>query len=170
MKLEDKNNIPKLKQELKELMNSTVKVGILAGSDSQLIIYAGANEFGAKIPISESFRKYLHAIGFHIKKSTTHFKIPERSYIRKAFDEQFKVDQILNRFKIFLSEKVFKTGAPLRNALEFLGHAMVDHVRERIVSDIEPSNHPITLHHKGAGKSTLYDTGRLQQSINFEIE
>jgi len=61
-----------------------VKVGVFG--ESALI--ASVHEFGAKIRVTEKMRKFLHAQGLHLRKATEHIVIPQRSYLRKTFDEQ----------------------------------------------------------------------------------
>lgn len=45
------------------------------------------HEFGKDIAVTPRMRAYLHHIGIHLKASTTHIHIPERSFMRSTFEE-----------------------------------------------------------------------------------
>ncbi len=61
-----------------------VKVGVFGES----ALVAAVHEFGCKIRVTEKMRKFLHAQGLHLRKETEYIIIPQRSYLRKTFDEQ----------------------------------------------------------------------------------
>lgn len=48
---------------------------------------AQIHEFGAIINITPRMRRFLHAAGLHVKATTTQIVIPERSFLRKGWDE-----------------------------------------------------------------------------------
>jgi phage gpG-like protein len=90
-----------------EVEGDVVKVGVFG--ESTLI--ASVHEFGAKIRVTEKMRRFLHAQGLHLKKDTRYIVIPQRSYLRKTFDEQKdeierlvgeKVEAVVEKFVIRL--------------------------------------------------------------------
>lgn len=48
---------------------------------------AHIHEFGTVINVTDRMRRFLHAVGLHIKDSTTKIIIPERSFLRTGWDE-----------------------------------------------------------------------------------
>jgi phage gpG-like protein len=61
-----------------------VKVGVFGES----ALVAAVHEFGCKIKVTEKMRRFLHTQGLHLRKDTEYITIPQRSYLRKTFDEQ----------------------------------------------------------------------------------
>lgn len=70
------NKIPYVSATTKAIQGRKVQVGA-ASSDAWL---AGIHEYGCTIPVTEKMRAYLHGQGLHLKESTTHIRIPERSF------------------------------------------------------------------------------------------
>lgn len=62
----------------------TVFIGVKKGNDRVNI--AAVHEFGCTIRVTQRMRGYLHAIGIHLRKDTTHIVIPERSFLRATKD------------------------------------------------------------------------------------
>ena len=65
---------------------SSVEVGVF-GSRARI---AKVHEFGKDIEVTPKMRGYLHSIGIHLRKDTTHIHIPERSFMRTALAENEK--------------------------------------------------------------------------------
>lgn len=49
--------------------------------------YGAVHEFGAKIPVTDKMRAFLHYKGVHLKKSTTEIIMPERAWFRPTVDK-----------------------------------------------------------------------------------
>lgn len=68
----------------------SIRVGIIgekasekrSGTDLTNAQLGAVHEFGADIPVTDKMRAYLHYNGIHLKKETTHIKIPMRSFLR----------------------------------------------------------------------------------------
>lgn len=144
MRIKDENHIPTLIKRFKELEGKKLRVGVLADKDADLAVIAAANEFGSKS-----------------KKGNDH--IPERPAFRNAFDDSKRVDEAIQfgRRFFYLEENPDKT-------MEAIALSMVDNVQTHIESNIQPQNAPSTIAKKGSAR-TLIDTGRLKQSITFEV-
>lgn len=44
-------------------------------------VQARLQNYGGKVRIADTFRRFLHAVGIHITKAVTHFRIPARRFI-----------------------------------------------------------------------------------------
>lgn len=49
--------------------------------------YAPVHEFGARIPVTDKMRGFLHWKGIHLKKSTTEIVIPQREWFKPTVDK-----------------------------------------------------------------------------------
>ena len=138
----------KIKTNLKALKNTEITVGIQGqearlqdpDSDASLADIAVYNHFGTK-------------------------HIPERPFLQLALDNNKA--EILKRFKgsmRLITEG--KVTAPTQ--LDRLGAYLVALVQQEISSNIQPANAPSTIRRKGSSR-TLIDTGRLRQSVTYEI-
>lgn len=130
-------------------LDDSVKVGVVGDVDEDLVISASANEFGTDI-----------AGKGH---NTT---IPERSFIRSTMDEQSaELEAMAGRLIMMILEgKITKN-----DALSRLGLFMQSKIRAKIVDLRSPPNKPSTITAKRSD-NPLIDTGRLLQSISYEVE
>ncbi len=158
----DENHIPKLKAKLKQLGNKKVRVGILG--ENELLMIGIVNEFGSKIKVTSKMRGYLGSQGLHLKKGTTHITIPERAFLRKAFDDASTPEVIRNA-----ALKVLDDLDNLSRIPEAVGIKMTGIIRAKIKSNIQPPNHPFTTMQKDGKNKTLIDSGRLGQGISHKV-
>jgi phage gpG-like protein len=141
---------------------------VVGESDSKLLTYAAANEYGANIAITDKMRKFLHWIGIHVKNETTHIIIPERSYIRSTFDNKLYYQELRKKLQSPF-EQVLNGERDPETLLDLIGLQYVANVRRTIRDMKEPENHPVTIERKGKGKGILVDSGRLVRSISYEV-
>lgn len=149
-----------------------VKIGVLASSNEKvesgidLVGYASANEFGTN-------------------------RIPERSFMRATIDES---GPQINRLINFLGQKIAEGKLLLTDALPIVGEFVETKIKKKIGSNLPPPNAESTILRKlskSKGKKgnaekvryvkaghgalatgmpkTLIDTGRLRQSIAWQI-
>lgn len=85
IRVTDNNRIPEVLADLSRAKSKKAKVGYI--QNSQMAMIAGVHEFGARIQVTDKMRRYLASQGLHLKKSTTHIVIPERSFLRTGTDE-----------------------------------------------------------------------------------
>lgn len=161
MKIVDKNNIPKLKAQIKELTGKKIRVGVLG--NAELAVIAGANEFGVDIEVTQKMRSYLHYIGIHLRKETKYIKIPERAFLRITMDKKDTVSKAVK-----FGERIFDLNQDVGQILDAMGASLVSSVQDTIESNIAPPNSSITIERKGSAK-TLQNEGRLKQGITYEI-
>ncbi len=173
LETKDIDNTPKLLKELKYIETHDIIVGILGKSDSELMLIATVNEFGAIIPVTEKMRKFFLAkyingeISHPIGRNTVQIVIPERPYIRGSFDSQ-KSKQKINNFIDANLNKVFEMQITGKQFLEMLGIFVVGIIQEYMTDLRRPKNAPMTVEMKGSS-NPLIDTGRLRQAITYRI-
>ena len=80
-----KDDLTKIATKLEGLKGRKVQVGVLQGDHAWL---AGIHEYGCDIPVTPKMRAFLHSQGLHLKESTTHIHIPERSFLRSGHDKR----------------------------------------------------------------------------------
>ena len=110
------------------------------GEGQQIAEYAAYNEFGTE-------------------------KIPERSFMRSAFDEnQQAISQdMANRYA-----QVQAGTITVYQALGLIGLRHQDQIKNKIDTNIPPPNAPATIAKKGSSH-TLIDTGAMKNSIHYII-
>lgn len=161
----------KIVKELMALDNTYVKTGIqsnteVPGKSITMAQLGAVHEFGKDIAVTDRMRGYLHAIGIHLRKDTAFIHIPQRSFIRSAYDEN--ESDIKHNADIVVANIL--EGNMLRNqALDILGNYMQGLIQRKMVEGPFVPNSPMTIARKGSSRP-LIDTGRLRQSIRYKIE
>ena len=91
--------------------------------------------------------------------------VPERSFLRAPLAKNLDIyaEAIVEGVVLFVTK-----GEPLARSLALVGEAAASDCREAIVAGIDPPNAPETIARKGSSKP-LVDTGRLRQSITYEV-
>lgn len=128
-----------VQKNLKQLQSTEVKVGLLSKAGSEVVSYAGYNEFGTS-------------------------RIPSRPFMRQTFEDHEK--DMINR--IAASYKAVSNGADIYSEVNKTGLFYKGLIQKMIGSNMAPENKPGTIRQKGSSK-TLIDTGRMRQSIDFEV-
>lgn len=154
------NGFRSMKKRLENINGTAVEVGVLKGEHAWL---ASIHEYGCDIPVTDKMRAYLASQGLHLKKTTTHIHIPERSFLRTGFDEN-KAD-VMKKAQVMLSDvadgKMSEEGFYKAIGLE-LSSKIKDYAR-----DLDsPPNHPFTTERKGSS-NPLVDTGDMIGSITW---
>ncbi len=49
--------------------------------------YAAIHEFGGKIQVTDKMRRFLHAMGVHLRKATKYIKIPARPWFKPTWEK-----------------------------------------------------------------------------------
>lgn len=164
LKIKDTNNTNELIKNLDLLNGRKVKVGVFSEGEIGKIAYV--NEYGWDIEVTPKMRAYLHAQGLHLKKETTHIKIPERSFIRSGYDanrEEF------GKKAEWVVEASLKRGIDVEIALDSLGIELQGIIRQFMTDLKDPKNHPFTVEQKKSS-NPLIDTGQLRTAIDYEVE
>jgi hypothetical protein len=164
---EEDSGWDKLAQNLEKLGGKEAVVGIQANEDTELLKYAGANEFGAKIRVTPKMRGFFrHKFGVNLKKDI--ITIPPRPFIRQTFEKRLEE---LQKIGFDLGELVLQDKINLNAALELWGDQFVAFIREEVAEGNNfEANAPFTVEQKGDGKHPLQDSGRLMQALKTVVE
>lgn len=155
-----KNDFPDMMKRMQVLDGKGVEVGVLKGENKWL---ASIHEYGCDIPVTDKMRKYLASQGLHLKKSTTHIRIPERSFLRSGYDESR--DKVIKHAGMMMSDVLggqMAAEALFKGVGLELSSAIKDYAR-----DLDsPANHPFTTDRKGSS-NPLVDTSNLIGGITW---
>lgn len=177
----------KLKKAVEAMSKEfSVKVGLLAnkgGSDivSDNLDLAGlgaVHEFGATITVTDKMRGFFrHQFGINLKKTTKTIVIPARSFLELPLATQAKKLEkyMMEHFGgegIQADEYWIAEKGDIESVAVMLGASAVQLINEAFETsgfgDWVP-NSPVTIAQKGSAMP-LVDTGKLRQSITFEVE
>ena len=131
-------------RQLEEAKVCEVAIGVLEGSANReglsIAEYAACNEYGTD-------------------------SIPERSFMRSAFDENRHGISVVMGQQF---AKVKRGEKSVRSSLEHLGMYHQKHIKEKIGSNIQPPNHPETIRRKKSSR-TLIDNGDMLNSVHYVV-
>lgn|SRR3712207_1964560 len=161
------DNTKKLQDILQQLKSRTIKIGIFGGDDNHVLMVAKVQEFGCDINITDKMRWWLHFHGLHVKNTTTQIHIPERSFVRKTFNEKKnKIDEVVvESLNELLTFKI-----SIDTFYNRIGLYLVGLTQETLTEVNSPKLHPFTLERKKPKANPLINTGRLRESITYKIE
>lgn len=159
-----KNEFPQMKTTIEALGKRSIEIGAIEGEHKWL---AGIHEYGLDIEVTPKMRAFLHYQGLHLKASTTHIKIPERSFLRSSHDEHAKdvLEQSERALGLVLSGKM-----RLEEYMDMVGRDYVGMVKDYIVELDKPSNHPYTVEQKGDDNPLIGKTNGLIESISYRVK
>ncbi|AOH54483.1 hypothetical protein ABE28_008970 [Peribacillus muralis] len=163
IRIKDKNRIPQAIKKVEDLNGSKINAGVLGEGEQQMI--AGVHEYGIQINVTPKMRGFLASKGLHLKKSTTHITIPERSFIRSGWDAHEK--EVLDKSDQMIPDLIAK-GLSVETFLEALGQESRDLLRDYARDLRNPANHPFTIDQKGSS-NPLVDSGGMIGAITYEI-
>ncbi|NCN11259.1 MAG: hypothetical protein GW938_15585 [Leptospira sp.] len=137
---------------LKIIEDSEVLVGLIGNEDTELMIYAGAQEFGASI-----------------KRGKTTVILPERSWLRETLDQVKVQDRIFEEYERGIRD-FFSGSIAAEQVMHRVGLVAVAEIRNRIVNN-DPAFTPLadsTLAKK-KGPGIMRESLRLFKAINYSI-
>ena len=130
-----------IQKNIKTLQKTDIKVGLIGGkADGHVIEYAGYNEFGTS-------------------------RIPSRPFMRQTFEE----NESRMSAAIGAAYASIQGGASVYPEVNKIGLLYKGLIQRMIGSNMPPGLKPKTIARKGSSKS-LIDTGRMRQSIDFEVK
>ena len=156
------DKLPAMKATIAEINGKSVTAGV-RGHQAWL---AGIHEYGCKITITPKMRAWLHRNGLHVKDTTTHITLPERSFLRSGFDEN--KDRIIKDTQKLLSLAIdgkISGDDVLNQCGAWLREAIKDYATELN----NPANHPFTVDRKHSN-NPLVDSGDMIEHIEYKIE
>ena len=155
-----KNGFPDMIANLKAVNGSGVEVGVLKGEHKWL---AAIHEYGLDIEVTPAMRAYLHGQGLHLKDSTTHIRIPERSFLRTGYDQNR--DKVLQKAQMVLQD-VASGKTTERGWCQAVGGHLRDAIKKYAIELDSPSNHPFTIERKGSS-NPLVKSGDMIEGITW---
>ena len=160
--------MPKRIKKIKHLNESAIHsmenlLGSLKHTPKKMIIqnesFLGwVHEYGVTINVTEKQRRYLHAIGLHLKATTQTITIPERAPVRiTLLNNASSIGSAI--FETIDKQRVKKTWKKIEWQKHF-GKIIIDMIERTIEGGLFPENHPFTLSRK-EGNTPLMDKGKL---------
>lgn len=168
MAVSDTNKVKEILQRIEALKSMYVKVGILSSESGEILMIANVHEFGKEIEVTDKMRGFfLYKFGVGLKKDTRVIKIPERSFIRSSFDaRQDKIGEHGDK----LIEMVLNGDLEVRSFYEMLGQTASDAIKDYLINNVvAPPDTELTVRNKHGKSNPLVNTGRLVNSIDYEI-
>lgn len=172
--IEDINNMPEMIAQLEAMQNTSVEIYI---EGDQMNIIAASHEFGAiisKDPLKAKKAKQFVAMkmkqrGLEIKPNGKAFiEIPERSFMRSAFDDPEVLDKIAETFRFYLYR--FLTGkSTAKECFTRAGEVLVNAIQSRIGSNMTPAKHPLSVLESGSSKTLQSTEMKLIKSIRIRL-
>lgn len=170
VRIKDKNNIPKALKNIEMINKRKVSVGYFGDDyDGGKITVKGlarVHEFGCDIAVTPKMRGFFAwKFGINLKASTTHIRIPERSFLRSGADEGF-IDVYAQCKRIIA--KAIIGDIPVNKFYEQLGDVLADAIKVYAYDLQSPENAPLTIHNKGFD-DPLVETGTMINSIEVLV-
>jgi len=155
-------------KEHKKIKGIKIKVGLFGSGDaSQNVAARGAvHEWGIEIPVTDKMRAFLRTIDIHLKASTTKITIPQRAFMRGAFDGNMRNLErfIQTQYTLFVMDKI-----SMKIFLNRIGVEHTAQIKDSITKGSWTPNHPKTVQNKGSSKP-LINKGVMVNSVKHKIE
>lgn len=146
-------------------------------SNTPIAYVAAIQNFGARVRTADSFKKYLHVIGIHLRKDKTEFIIPPRPFMDNA---KRRVESDEGK-QIILQEllKVFAGKQTMEKALNRMGAWLQDVIQDEIKAIDSPKLSGMTVEmrdmsyiSKFSNKSTkpLNSSGMMLETVRYKAE
>lgn len=155
-----KDDLPEMMSRLKAVNGKGVEVGVLKGEHAWL---AGIHEYGCNIAVTPKMRVYLHRRGLHLKKSTTHIRIPERAFLRTGYDNCR--EEVIQKGQLLLKQ-VAEGNMTANGCVTALGMELSSKIKDYATEMGSPGNHPFTIGNKGSG-NPLVNSGSMIGGITW---
>lgn len=157
-----RDDLSDIKKQLGVIDGTAVEVGVLQGESAWL---AAIHEYGCDIPVTPKMRAFLHSKGLHLSASTTHIRIPERSFLRTGYDENR--DAVMKKASDLLLD-VAAGKMSVEACYKGVGLELSSKIRDYAVDLKNPPNHPFTQDQKGSS-NPLVDTGDMIGGITWRV-
>ena len=158
-----KDKFAEVQRSLEALNGRKVTVGCLKGQHAWL---AAIHEYGCNIKVTPKMRAFLHYKGYHLSKTTTVIKIPERSFIRAGHDAY--VNEVMDKASQLIGQVA---GGKMSSdeLLDFVGLTLSTKIKKYARDLSRPPNSDMTVNEKGSS-NPLVDTGNMIEGITFKVE
>lgn len=171
VKIRDNNKIPQALKNIREINRRKVGVGYITGDDydnGKITVkgLARVHEFGVDIEVTPKMRAFfVYKFGIGLKKTTTHIRIPERSFLRNGADGA--TDDVLLKCKQLIGRAILGN-ITVREFYEELGDTMAEEIKRYAIELERPENTPLTVENKGFD-DPLIETGNMINSIEVIV-
>ena len=156
-------------------MGKSAEIGIFENKKDEegqsIAEYAASNEFGAKITSDKAKGWLAHNMrqqGLSVGKITKDIVIPERSFMRSAYDEN--VNSVMKKL-----DKMIAKGLMTRDTYEHILRVAGEEMRNFIIVKIRNAKswarplHPFTVAKKGFD-TILIESGNMWKAIDIRIK
>lgn len=169
--------LARIKRELQALQGMEIHVGIQGDAGSDLLKIASVHEYGATIKMTDKMRRYLGAMGLFDSDGDEEYtppagakkgyiNIPERSFIRASYDTGMEE---LSKICAAAIHHIYYDGWTAERAANSIGAQAVQMTQSFIDAGIEPPKSKFTQQ-RSTQETPLVDSGRLRESITWEVE
>lgn len=170
IRIRDKNRVPQALARIGEINAKKVEVGYFGAHYSGGKItntgLAAVHEYGANIAVTPKQRAYLAAaLGVYLKASTTHIRIPERSFLRTG--SQQAIPTVVAKAKQFVPLAI-AGNVDVDLLYEMLGLEMKGEIQEYAIDLSSPPNSSLTIAQKGSS-NPLVDTGGMIAAMEVRV-
>lgn len=156
------DKLTEMKTQLEGMKSRTVTVGVLEGDNKWL---AGIHEYGLDIEVTPKMRAFLHRQGLHLKKSTTHIHIPERSFLRAGHDAN--IDRVMTQTNRAISQ-VLAGKMSVDDMLDLCGEQLATAIKKYAVDLQSPPNHWYTIEQKGSSNPLVGTESSMIEGITWK--
>jgi len=156
-----KNGFPSMVKRMQAIAGKAVEVGVFKGEHAWL---APIHEYGLDIVVTPAMRAYLHGQGLHLKDSTTHIHIPERSFLRAGYDAGSK--QVMQHAQLLMAD-VAAGKLDVEAFFDAVGMELVDIIKDYAIDLKNPANHPFTIDNKGSSNPLVSTGDMIEQGITW---
>lgn len=178
MAVVDNSRVPEILKKLEEIDKYYIVIGVTEKSGSEkvkndskskdpitILQLANIQEYGLNIKVTDRMRGYfLYKWG--IKLEINEIKIPERSFLRNGFDD--KEDDLKNYGDLIYD--VINGDLSVKSFWKTVGQGAAQMIQSFLINNVtSPPNTPFTIANKGGKANPLVDTGKLSNSISYEI-
>lgn len=172
VRIRDRNRIPEALANIDRINGRSVKIGYISGGE-----YAGGtltnkgkarvHEYGVDIPVTDKMRNFWVAkFGVGLKASTTHIRIPERSFLRNGSEQA--TPAIMAKAKELVPLAILGN-VDVELLYEALGLEMRTEIQKYARALQSPPNAPLTVQQKGSS-NPLVETGAMLQAMEVILQ
>lgn len=170
IRIRDNNNIPQALVRIGEINAKKVEVGYFGAHYSGGRITntgkAAVHEYGCNIAVTPKQRGYLAAaLGIYLKASTTHIRIPERSFLRAG--SQQATPAVMAKAKQFVPLAI-EGNVDVELLYQMLGLELRGKIQEYAIDLSSPPNADVTVAQKGSS-NPLVDTGSMIGAMEVRV-
>ncbi len=161
----DNSRVPEILKKLEEIDKYYIVVGVTGKSGGEILMIANVQEYGCNIKVTDKMRGFF-LYNWGIPLVTKEIRIPERSFLRSGYDSN--KDKLMKYGDLLYD--VVAGNLSVKSFWETLGQGAAQMIQSFLINNVtSPPNTPFTIANKGGKANPLVDTGKLSNSISYEI-